>query len=173
MRRSLFALALAVVAAASFSAGAFAKEGGVSLSTTPFGTKPGGPWTGTLRLIGSPGLVARARPTITTRNLGTGETQVFRPRRDTLGKPNLYHFSVVFPKPGRYEYTVRDGVTDREYTYPIVRIEPVAAAPAGGEGPARRSFPLWPILGGGLGGGAVLAAAGAIALRARRPGLSH
>jgi hypothetical protein len=52
-------------------------------------------------------------------------------------------------RPGRYAYTVTDGFTDREYTYPPVRIvgsEPVVPVPSsGGEG----SFPVWaPVVGG-------------------------
>jgi hypothetical protein len=173
MRRLLPVFALALISAAVLSAAAFAKEGGVELSSVPFGTKPGAPWTGSLTLIGSPALVGQARPTITTTNLGTGKTQVFTPKRDTSGKPNIFHFSVVFPQPGRYSYTVRDGVTDREYTYPIVRIEPTAASiPKTGGDSSSGSLPLWPII-GGVGGAVLLALAGLAALRARRLGLSH
>ncbi|HEY2938974.1 MAG TPA: hypothetical protein VGJ27_04110 [Gaiellaceae bacterium] len=173
MRRLLPVLAIALIAAAALSAGAFAKEGGVELSSVPFGTKPGDPWTGSLTLIGSPELVADARPTITTKNLSTGKTQVFTPKRDTSGKPNIFHFSVVFPAPGRYSYTVRDGVTDREYTYPVVLIAPTAASiPNTGGDSNSRSFPLWPII-GGAGGAGLLALAAVAALRGRRFGLSH
>jgi hypothetical protein len=174
MRRSLFVFALALLAAAALSAGAFAKEGGVELSSTPFGTKPGDPWTGTLTLIGSPGLVSQADPTISVKNLGTGRTEVFRPTRDTSGKPNLFHYSVVFPEAGRYRYTVRDGVTGREYNYPVVRIVEPTATPIvkPGAGTSEDSFPLWPLI-GALGGGGLLAAAALMALRGRRFGLSH
>ena len=174
MRRSLFVLALALLAAAALSAGAFAKEGGVELSSTPFGTKPGDPWTGTLTLIGSPGLVSQANPTISVTNLGTGKSEVFRPTRDTSGKPNLFHYSVVFPEAGRYQYTVRDGVTGREYNYPVVRIVGPAATPIPKTslGTSDDSFPLWPLI-GGLGGAGLLAAAAFVALRGRRFGLSH
>jgi hypothetical protein len=173
MRRLLPVLALALIAAATLSAGAFAKEGGVELSSVPFGTKPGDPWTGSLTLIGSPELVAQAHPTITTKNVGTGKTEVFTPKRDTSGKPNIFHFSVVFPEPGRYSYTVRDGVTDRAYTYPVVLITPADAAIAKTGGDSNgRSLPLWPII-GGAGGAGLLALAAAVALRYRRFGLSH
>ena len=174
MRRSLFVFALALLAAAALSAGAFAKEGGVELSSTPFGTKPGDPWTGTLTLIGSPGLVSQADPTISVKNLGTGKTEVFRPTRDTGRKPNLFHYSVVFPEAGRYLYTVRDGVTGREYNYPVVRIVEPTATPIvkPSAGASEDSFPLWPLI-GGLGGAGLLAAAALVALRGRRFGLSH
>jgi hypothetical protein len=174
MRRSLFVFALALLAAAALSAGAFAKEGGVELSSTPFGTKPGDPWTGTLTLIGSPDLVSQADPTISVNNLGTGKTEVFRPTRDTSGKPNLFHYSVVFPEAGRYRYTVRDGVTGREYNYPVVRIVEPTATPIvkPGAGAGEDSFPLWPLI-GALGGAGLLAAAALMALRGRRFGLSH
>jgi len=174
MRRSLFVFVLALLAAAALSAGAFAKEGGVELSSTPFGTKPGDPWTGTLTLIGSPGLVSQADPTITVKNLGTGKTEVVRPTRDTGGKPNLFHYSVVFPEAGRYRYTVRDGVTGREYNYPVVRIVEPTATPIvkPSAGASEDSFPLLPLI-GGLGGAGLLAAAALVALRGRRFGLSH
>ena len=42
MRKLTMCLTLALVAAAVASAGALAKEGGVELSSTPFGSKPGG-----------------------------------------------------------------------------------------------------------------------------------
>jgi hypothetical protein len=174
MRRSLLVFALALLAVAALSAGAFAKEGGVELSSTPFGTKPGDPWTGTLTLIGSPGLVSQANPTISVTNLGTGKTEVFRPTRDTSGKPNLFHYSVVFPEAGRYQYTVRDGVTGREYNYPVVRIVAPATTPIAkpGAGTSDDSFPVWPLI-GGLAGAGLLAAAALVALRGRRLGLSH
>ena len=174
MRRSLLVFVLAILAAAALSAGAFAKEGGVELSSTPFGTKPGDPWIGTLTLIGSPGLVSQANPTISVTNLGTGKSEVFRPTRDTSGKPNLFHYSVVFPEAGRYQYTVRDGVTGREYNYPVVRIVGPAATPIPKTslGTSDDSFPLWPLI-GGLGGAGLLAGAAFVALRGRRFGLSH
>src|SRR5919198_356474 len=76
MRLALLVLALALIGAAALAANAFAKEDGVELSSTPFGTKPGDPWSGTLTVLSDrPGV--GANPTITIRNLGTGETQTF------------------------------------------------------------------------------------------------
>ena len=176
MRRSLIALALGLCAAAVLASGAPAKEGGVELSSTPFGTPPGGTWTGTLTVIGEPVLTGSVKPSIRLTNLDTGETRTFGMRGPakipTTAESRSFVFNVVFPEPGRYSYTVFDGVTDREYTYPPVRIvgsEPVVPVPSsGGEG----SFPVWAPVVGGI---ALLLAAGGAALYARRRrfGLSH
>jgi hypothetical protein len=174
LRRSLTALALGLFAAAVLASGALAKEG-VELSSTPFGTPPGETWTGTLSVIGEPALTGAAKPTIRLTNLETGEARVFdtKPAKvPTTPESRSFVFAVVFPEPGRYSYTVFDGVTDREYTYPPVRIvgsEAVVPVPSsGGEG----SFPVWAPVAGGI---ALLLAAGGAGLYARRRrfGLSH
>jgi len=64
LRRSLIAFALGLCAAAVLASGALAKEGGVELSSTPFGTPPGGTWSTGLTLIDLNGrLPADAKPT--------------------------------------------------------------------------------------------------------------
>ncbi|HEY3106233.1 MAG TPA: hypothetical protein VGJ49_05495 [Gaiellaceae bacterium] len=178
MRRVFLALIFAVIGAAFLAAGAFAKESGVELSSTPFGTNPGDPWSGTLTVISDDNVAAQAKPTITIRNLGTGETQTFatKPAKvPTTAHSQSFVFSVVFPDAGRYRYTVRDGVTDRQYDYPIVQIGPAdapAAVPPSGDS-SNRSIPVWPIV-GGAGGAGLLALAAFVALRSRRRfGLSH
>ena len=176
MRRSLIALALGLCAAAVLASGALAKEGGVELSSTPFGTPPGGTWTGTLTVIGEPVLTGVVKPTIRLTNLDTGATRSFdtAPAKvPTTAESRSFVFNVVFPEPGRYSYTVFDGVTDREYTYPPVRIvgsEPVVPVPSsGGEG----SFPVWAPVVGGI-ALLLLAAGGAgVYARRRRFGLLH
>jgi hypothetical protein len=171
LRRSLFALALAIAAAAALAATALAKEGGIELSSTPYGTPPGGTWTTGLRLIDVNGrLPLEAKPSITTANLETGERQTFRAR--PTGEPGRYTVDVVFPSAGRYSYTATDGVTDQGYSFPPVRIvapEPAVPLPSsGGDG----SFPVWAPV---IGGVALLLIAGAAGLYARRRrfGFSH
>ena len=171
MRHSLFALVLGVLAATMLATTALAKDGGLELSSTPYGTPPGGTWTTGIRLIDVDGrLPADAQPSITLTNLGTGERQTFRAR--PTGEPGRYTVAVVFPSAGRYSYTVSDGLTDREYMFPPVRIvgaEPAVPVPsAGGDG----SFPVWAAALGGL--ALLLIASGAgLYARRRRFGLSH
>ena len=171
MRRTFAALALGLVAALAVAGGALAKDGGVELSSTPYGTPPGGTWTPTLTLIDVNGrLPASAKPTVELTNLDTGSKTVFSAQ--STGTRGRYTVDVVFPVAGRYAYTVTDGFTDREYTYPPVRIVGTGTAvpvpSSGGEG----SFPLWaPVLGGIA---LLLAAGGAgVYARRRRFGLSH
>jgi hypothetical protein len=170
MRRLLFVLALTLVSAAALSAGAFAKEGGVELSSAPAGLGPGDPWTPTMTLIDVDGrLPANAKPGITVTNLDTGKT-IDYPAVPT-GNAGVYTVRVVFPTPGQWDYAAYDGVTDRLYEYPATTIlAPKTAAPAappaatqGSEG----SFPLWPLV-GGLGGAGVLALAAIVAIRTGR-----
>jgi hypothetical protein len=171
VRRSTLALALAIIAAAALAATALAKEGGVELSSTPYGTPPGGTWTTGLRLIDVNGRLPRdAKPSITTTNLDTGERQTFRAR--PTGERGRYTVDVVFTSAGRYSYTATDGVTDEGYRFPPVRI--VAAQPAvpvpssKGDG----SFPLWAPMLGGL-ALLLVAGGGAFYARRRRLGLAH
>jgi hypothetical protein len=170
MRRLLVVLALTLLAAGALSAGAFAKEGGVELSSAPSGLGPGDPWTPTLTLIDVDGrLPASAKPGITITNLVTGKT-IDYPAIPT-GDPGVYAVRVVFPEPGQWDYAAYDGVTDRLYKYPATTIlPPKAAAPAVPKAAApasEGSFPLWPLL-GGLGGAAVLGLAAVVAIRSRR-----
>src|SRR5919204_3841966 len=114
MRRVLLVLAFALLAAGAFGANAFAKEGGVELSSTPTGIGPGDPWTPTMTLIDVDGrLPANAKPGITIRNLETERTIDY----DAIptGTPGVYTLRVVFPTPGQWDYSAYDGVTDRVY----------------------------------------------------------
>ena len=73
MRRFLTVLALTLFGVGVLSGTAAAKEGGVELSSTPAGTKPGDPWTPTLTLVeGSPELLAQAKPGIMIRSVDSG-----------------------------------------------------------------------------------------------------
>jgi hypothetical protein len=175
MRRLLLVFAVAVVTAAAVTAAASAKEGGVELSSTPFGLGPGDPWNGELTVYAPEASRADLNPSITIRNLDTGETQTFaaQPAKvPTTREAQVFIFDVVFPSEGRYRYTARDGVTDREYAFPVVRIVESTPMPV----PARTAsldesgFPLWPLV-GGLGGAMALALAALLALRRGR--LAH
>ena len=172
MRRLLLVFALALLAAAALSAGAFAKEGGVELSSTPTGLGPGDPWTPTLTLIDVDGqLPANAAPGIRITNLETGKTIDYA-AVPSKGKTGIYTVRVVFPTPGQWDYAAYDGVTGRLYEYPATTILAPKVAPpvvpaSGATQADEGSFPLWPLL-GGLGGAALLGLAAFGAIRTRR-----
>jgi hypothetical protein len=167
MRRPFLVFALALLAAAALSASAFAKEGGVELSSTPSALGPGDPWTPSLTLIDDGGqLPANAKPGIKITNLETGRT-IDYPATPT-DNPAVYTVRVVFPAAGRWDYAAYDGVTDRLYEFPTTRIVApkgtIAATPKIAE---EGSFPLWPVL-GGLGGAGLLALGALVAIRSRK-----
>jgi hypothetical protein len=170
MRRLFLVFALALLAAAALSAGAFAKEGGVELSSTPGALGPGDPWTPTLTLIDNAGeLPANAKPGITITNLKTGRTINYT--ATPTDNPAVYTVRVVFPTPGQWDYAAYDGVTDRLYEYPATTIlapeGTVPATPKAAAAAQEGSFPLWPLL-GGLGGAGLLALGAVAAIRSRR-----
>ena len=171
MRRMLLVFALTALAAAALSAAALAKEGGVELSSTPFGTAPGDPWSGTLTVYTPDGSTTAFNPSITIRNLDTGATETFlaKPAKvPTTTEAQSYVFTVVFPTAGRYRYTASDGVSDRAYGYPIVRIvEPTPTPVAGPTAAGGDGFPVWPLL-ASLGGAAALGLVAFLAIRSRR-----
>jgi hypothetical protein len=174
MRRTLLVFALAALAAAALTAGASAKEGGVELSSAPFGLGPGDPWNGTLTVFSDTGFVGAVRPSITIRNMETGETQTFEAtapaKVPTTENTRSFAFEVIFPATGRYRYTATDGVSDREYEFPIVRIVG-AESPATLNTPAtptsEGSFPFWALI-GSLGGAVALGLAAFLAVRSKR-----
>jgi hypothetical protein len=173
MRRLLLVFALAALTAAALTTAAFAKEGGVELSSNPFGLGPGDPWSGTLTVFAVDGFSKPVSPSITIRNLDTDATETFETttpaKVPTTENTRSFVFTVVFPTEGRYRYTASDGVTDREYEFPIVRIVgsstavPIPQASAGSSG----GFPVWPLV-GGLVGAMALGVAAFLAIRARR-----
>jgi hypothetical protein len=167
LRRSFIALALGLVATLALAGAALAKNGGVELSTTPYGTPPGGTWTTGLTLLDVNGrLPANAKPTIRVTNLDTGAKQVFAATpTGTIGR---YTVDVVFPTAGRYSYAVTDGFTDREYTFPPVRIVGTGAAVPVPTGSDDGSFPVWALV---IGGVALLIVGSGAGVYARRRGL--
>lgn len=170
MRRPILVFALALLAAAALSASAFAKEGGIELSSTPSALGPGDPWTPSLTLIDDGGqLPANAKPGIKITNLETGRT-IDYPATPT-DNPAVYTVRVVFPAAGRWDYAAYDGVTDRLYEFPTTRIVApngtIAATPKAAAIAEEGSFPLWPVL-GGLGGAGLLALGAFAAIRSRK-----
>jgi MYXO-CTERM domain-containing protein len=171
MRRFFLAFALTLIAAASVTAVAFAKEGGVELSSTPpGGIGPGDPWTPRLTLIDEQGrLPANAEPGITITNLETGRTIDYAatPTKD----PAVYTVRVVFPTPGQWDYAAYDGVTDRLYEFPATTVVApkgaLTATPKPASTSSEGSFPVWPLV-GGIGGAALLGLAGLLVIRNRR-----
>jgi len=171
MRRLTVGFALALVATAVFAAAALAKEGGVELSSTPFGSQPGDPWTGTMTLVGGDEeLLAQAKPAITIRNLASGEAENFYATHTK--RADVWDFSVTFPEAGRYSVTVGDGVTGRSFSYPPVRIVDPTVAPPSPAAEAGGSFPVWPLVGGLLGAFAAIGAT-MLLIRRRQLRLSH
>ena len=149
MRRLLLVFALAALTAAAVTTAAFAKEGGVELSSTPFGLGPAIP--GTARSPSSRWTDPRPRSAPPSRSSTSTPERRRRsprsPRRFRRLQGQSYVFTVVFPTEGRYRYTATDGVTDREYEFPIVRIvgssthgaHPQASTGASGGFPSGRS----------------------------------
>jgi hypothetical protein len=177
MRRLAALLVLAVVAAGVLAGSALAKEGGVELSSTPAGTKPGDPWTPTLTLVGGPPeLLAQAKPGVIVREADTGKQYTFA--AEATKDPHQFAVSVVFPHEGWYIVEAYDGLSDRSYTvgggrYFIANSEsgtPTAAVPP--RSSQEGGFPIWPAAAGGS--AFFLAALGAaLFLRRQRLGLSH
>jgi hypothetical protein len=173
MRHTILVFALALVSAATLSAVAFAKEGGVELSSTPGAIGPGDPWTPTMTLIDDGGqLPANPEPGIRITNLDTGETIDFA--ATPTDNPAVFNVRVVFPTPGQWDYAAYDGVTDRLYEYPAATIlapkETLPATPDLASSSEEGSFPLWPLL-AGLGGAALLSVAAFVVIRNRK--LAH
>jgi hypothetical protein len=171
MRRFFLAFALTLIAAASVTAVAFAKEGGVELSSTPpGGIGPGDPWTPSMTLIDNQGqLPANPAPGIRITNLDTGRTIDYA--ATPTDDPAVWNVRVVFPTPGQWDYAAYDGVTDRLYEYPATTVlAPKATLTETPRAPATAnegSFPVWPLL-GGIGGAVLLGSAAVLVIRNRR-----
>jgi hypothetical protein len=170
MRRFFLAFALTLIAAASVTAVAFAKEGGVELSSTPGGIGPGDPWTPSMTLIDNQGrLPANLAPGVRITNLDTGRT--FDYAATPTDNPAVWNVRVVFPTPGQWDYAAYDGVTDRLYEFPATTVlapkATLTPTPKPASTASEGSFPVWPLL-GGIGGAALLGLAAVLVIRTRR-----
>jgi hypothetical protein len=177
MRRALAITAFLALALA-LAGSAYAKEMSVALSAGPPGLDPGDTWNAKLLVHGEPELLKMAVPSITIRNLGSGESRTFAAKQANGKAPDgqlVYRVNVVFPSEGSWRYTLVDGFSDREYEGGTITIgtpagaptsapsrpEPVAAADDGG-------FPVWPVASGAA-AFVLLAIAAALAVRRRSP----
>ena len=177
MRRFVLAILLLLAGTALVASAAAAKEANVQLSSTPAGLGPGEHWKPTITM-----LLANERPRIgpapalTIAYVETGASTDFQ--AVPAAEPGKYAVDVVFPHGGLWALKVHDPVTGRTYHFPTAYIARIPAplqpaapgAPEQVAGPVaeRGSFPLWPVLGGGLGALAVLALAALVSRPARR-----
>ena len=177
MRRFALAILLLLAGAALVASAASAKEANVQLSSTPAGLRPGDHWKPTITVF-----LANDRPSIgpapllTIADVEAGASTDFQAK--PTAEPGKYTVDVVFPHGGLWALKVHDPVTGRTYPFPTAYITRIPAplqpsspsAPKQVAGPvvARGSFPLWPVLGGGLGALAVLALAALVSRPARR-----
>lgn len=172
MRRIGAALALTTLAALALTAVALAKEGGVSMSSTPAGLGPGDPWNLGIQVFPEPGA---APPRVTIQRSDTAEfTRTYR-TEPLGGAPDTFVTTIRFPEAGEWSYIVRYGGGTYEFD-PVVIETPVPAPASGSQGvdpqpvPAVSDdggFPLWPVVGGLL-AAALLAGTGLAWLRGRR-----
>jgi hypothetical protein len=119
--------ALVVVALLALAPAALAKGPHASIASGPAGIDPGKPWVTTLTLAEYSGeAAAAARPRVILRS-GSARFAV-DPRRIALHVPERsdmfaearYRIRVVFPRAGRWTYTVVDG--ERRFRFPAARI---------------------------------------------------
>jgi hypothetical protein len=119
MTRIVFASLLAAVV--TLAPAAVAKGPHAVVSSGPEGIDPGKPWVTMLELVEyGPREAASARPTVVLRS-GSDRFAV-RPRR-RVGPEARYRLRVVFPRAGRWSYTVFDGTpANRRFRFPTARI---------------------------------------------------
>ena len=109
LRRSVAVLALVTLAAAAPAA---AKQGHLTrleVSPPPGSAEPGEPWTATMRALDERGRLVRddvgLAPVVTIRD-GSGNERLFAAEPTAPGK---WRAQVVFPRSGRWTYTVSAG----------------------------------------------------------------
>ena len=157
MKKLLLTLLLALVAVPAASGGGWATVGLSSLP--PAGLEAGQSWPLDITVLqhGRTALVG-VHPTVTVRNLATGELGGTYTATPT-GKPGVYHTVVRFPAKGTWGYEVYDGFTEyggaQTHTFKPVVI---------GATESSSGFPTLPV-GAALLGAALLAAV----LYRRRP----
>jgi hypothetical protein len=156
-------LAVAAVAAAALATAPSAHAGGfatVGLDSTPQGAAAGEVWRVQLTILAHgrtplPGLRPQVR-------ISSGKTERSFPARPA-GRAGVYRAEVVFPRAGRWSYTVDDGYVDQRHEFPPVTIgeaTTVSRAGLGGDG--------GPVIGWLVAGIAALLAAAGIAVWDRR-----
>ena len=154
---ALTALAVALAASATASAGGWATVG---FDPLPDGTSAGGTWSPTITVLqhGQTPLGGLS-PTVTISDEASGGYESFTAvETDEVG---VYKADVVFPEAGSWRITIDSTFGDSRVTYGPVSI---GAGPVGGSG---TEFPVLPVL--GIVGALVLAAAAAFGvLRQRR-----
>ena len=128
MRRLLLiplALLLALAAAPAALAGGWATAG---LSSTPDGVGPGEPRTVEITVL-QHGRTPLAGLTPEVWISSGGDTKKFAAK--PTGERGVYRAEVVFPKAGRWTYTVLDGFNNEfPHTYPAVEIGDGGGSPA-------------------------------------------
>lgn len=174
MRQIVTTAVLALVAAGILATATPAKEANVELSSTPAGIHPGDAWTPTITIfLDGHGPLDGSAPTLTIIDLDTNAKTDFR--ATPTGEPGRYEIEVVFPEAGLWKYKLFDPNMERTYAFPAVylREAPAPVDQAASRAPAEAlsppagsdSFPLWPVLGGGL--AALVAAASALRVSRR------
>ena len=159
MKKLLLALLVAAVAVPAATAGGWATVGLSSLPPAGLGADEDWPLDVTVLQHGRTPL-AGVHPTVTVRNLRTGEIGGTFATTPT-GKPGVYHAVVRFPAKGTWSYEVYDAFTEyggaRTHTFKPVSI---------GSGGSGSGFPTLPV-GGVLLGAALLGSV--LYLRRPRP----
>jgi hypothetical protein len=119
-----------LVAVLALAPAAVAKGPNASVASGPQGIEPGKPWVTELTFVEYTSRDAKAaRPVVVLRS---GSTRfAVRPRRISVyapGQPDMlaearYRLRVVFPRAGRWTYTVHDGTRDNErFRFPPAQI---------------------------------------------------
>jgi len=122
--------ALILIALLALAPAAAAKGPHASVASGPAGIEPGKPWVTTLTLVEYGGRDAlAARPTVILRSGSTRfavsakRTGLHVPGRQDMLAEARYRLRVVFPRAGRWSYTVVDGTkAGRRFRFPAARI---------------------------------------------------
>jgi MYXO-CTERM domain-containing protein len=117
MSRSVIAPVL--VAVLALAPAAAAKGPHAVVSSGPEGVDPGKPWVTTLAFVEYGHRAAAAHPRVILRSRGERFTVEPKP----IAADARYRLRVVFPRAGRWSYTVLDGTpADRRFRFPAVSI---------------------------------------------------
>ncbi len=144
MRRliSLTALAIALAAVGEAGAGGWATVG---LEPLPNGVESGETWRAQITVLRH-GVTPTdgAAPSLTIREKRTGRTASFA--AEPTGTTGVYEALVVFPEPGKWGFSVDNGLAATGYgVSATTTYAPVTIAPGSGGGSDPRSFPVLPV----------------------------